>query len=72
MDSIERLGDLYMKPGMTIDRYETEKKSSLCGQIYVNVYIFTVELIWNSYRGRFYIGIDFKFSTRYDLLCACL
>ena len=25
MDSIERLGDLYMKPGMTIDRYETEK-----------------------------------------------
>ena len=46
MDSIERLGDWkIMKPGMTIDRYETEKKSSLCGQIYLNVYMFTVEMI---------------------------
>ena len=45
MDSIERLGDLFMKPGMTIDRYETEKKSSLCGQIYLNVYMFTVEMV---------------------------
>ena len=45
MDSIERLGDLYMKPGMTTDRYESEKKSSLCGQIYLNVYMFTVEMI---------------------------
>ena len=41
-----------------------------CGQIYLNVYI--LEMMRNLYRGRFYIAIDFKFSTRYELLCACL
>ena len=46
MGSIEILGGLYMKPSTKIDRYETEKKViSPCGQIYLNVYMFAVEII---------------------------
>ena len=62
MGSTEILGGLYIKPGMKIDRYETEKShialwSNLSKSLQVS---------------RFYIGIDFNINTKYELLCACL
>ena len=40
-----------------------------CGQIYLNVYIFRIDM---EFRSGFYIGINFKFKTRFNLLCAYL
>ena len=40
MVSIEIIEGLYINPGMKFDQHEIKKKSSPCGQIYLNVYMF--------------------------------
>ena len=68
MGSIEILGGLYIKPGMKIDRYETEKSHiALWSNLSEYLYFFYV---WKLYKIQ--IDIDLKFSTQYELLCACL
>ena len=71
MGSVEILGSLYMKPGMKIDWYETEKKSYRLAVKFTQMFT-GLEMVWNSYWGRFYIGMDFKFNTRHELLGAYL
>ena len=59
--------DWYENWNLKIETYMKLKKVRLpCGQIYLNIYI--LEMIWNSDRGSFYIGIDFKFNT--DMSCS--
>ena len=58
MGSIEILGSLYMKPDRTIDLYEIEK-SHIAFWSNLSKCLHDIK-----YR---YIGIDFKFNTRYEL-----
>ena len=48
MGSIEILGSLYMKPGMKINLYETDKVILPWGEIYLNVYMLRNDMKFTS------------------------